>query len=1177
MKLLTRMLLVNWHYYQREWVDFGKINFLTGKTGSGKSTLVDALQIVLLGDTNGGSFFNKAANDRSRRNLKGYLRGEYGDDGGSGFLYLRSKPFSTYLACEFEDTEKHTFISVGVVFDCNYTASDESLFFILRDRIPEDAFVEKGVALTREDLRKRMRKYKDKSRCDFCPTAREYQEKLRAHLGGLHPRFFTLLKKAVSFTPIVDIEEFITHHICDVRKPPDLSEMQGNLRQYRKLEQETETMQARIATLETIGRIHAKVQDERQSLQLYRFLIDRSEQERTERLHLQAIREAKELDGRVETIRLVQQVDMSELKRLRDEHERLIELRGQNDLYKREKELKDAIARLEREIGTLDRQVGELVGRLNRYGLQWGRAGSEAIAFLGKVNEAHSLPSNSDMENMNRDTQALETAATTLHREATALLDIRKETAGSWRTEQYQACQEASERFNQGKLLFSERLTGMCARADREVEDCEDRISDLRQNIKPLDRSVVRFREELRRHLSEKLVRPASVEVLADLLEILSTRWVNVIEGYLYKQKQYLLVEPDGFLEALRLYERYRMEWNLFDVSLIDGGKVLRDAPEALTGSLAEEIATQDPHARAYVNFMLGRVVKCERVEDLRRHERAVTDTGILYQGYVVSSIQPKLWERHLIGKKSIQQQLLKLEAELPVLKQNQAIFGGWSAAISGITAVEGLNRNETEIILAQVAEAGRIPSLRDKRDETVRELGGLDLAWVLDVSRQIADLFSMISKMEGAITNREGELGALRQRLDSLQQEKIPEAERIRAFSREQVERQFPVDWRNTLGEMRFQAELSAKGMPERVAADFKPQLGGRENSIEKLKNLLTNARSDYNREYRYSLDVTSADNAKFNAHLTQLQQEELPQYAEKISVAKEMAYEQFANQFLAEMKDSIENVRTRIDALNRALKAYRWGTERFLFQVTENPEYRRFYDMIADPLLLEGYTMMSALFLEKHKSAIDELFAKIADMGTAPDGDARTEMERNIRLFTDYKTYLRFDMVSIDENDNRQRLSRTLLKKSGGETQTPFYIAMLASFAQLYHINDRKYNMARIILFDEAFSKMDGERIRESIQMLREIGFQCILSAPPEKIGDIAPLVDRTIAVMRQGHWSFTQTFDANRLLSGEWLDAESEGGDDMETESEGGDDKKDDMDMSMNKDHDLEKVPE
>jgi uncharacterized protein YPO0396 len=115
--------------------------------------------------------------------------------------------------------------------------------------------------------------------------------------------------------------------------------------------------------------------------------------------------------------------------------------------------------------------------------------------------------------------------------------------------------------------------------------------------------------------------------------------------------------------------------------------------------------------------------------------------------------------------------------------------------------------------------------------------------------------------------------------------------------------------------------------------------------------------------------------------------------------------------------------------------------------------------------------------------------------------------------------------------------RLSKTLQKKSGGETQTPFYISVLASFAQLYRIQDRAYNRIRLIVFDEAFSKMDSERIQESIRLLRKFGFQCILSAPPEKIGDIAPLVDRNLCVIREKTTSIIRAFDSQKLLEEEF----------------------------------------
>ena len=70
MKLLTKVKIINWHYFWNECFDIKPIVFLTGVNGSGKSTLIDALQVVLLGNTS-GNFFNKAASEKSARTLSG--------------------------------------------------------------------------------------------------------------------------------------------------------------------------------------------------------------------------------------------------------------------------------------------------------------------------------------------------------------------------------------------------------------------------------------------------------------------------------------------------------------------------------------------------------------------------------------------------------------------------------------------------------------------------------------------------------------------------------------------------------------------------------------------------------------------------------------------------------------------------------------------------------------------------------------------------------------------------------------------------------------------------------------------------------------------------------------------------------------------------------------------------
>jgi len=74
-----------------------------------------------------------------------------------------------------------------------------------------------------------MKNYK-RGKFQFPETNRGYQEILRGKLGGLKSKYFSLFKKAVPFSPIADIESFITNDVCDIKGPVDISLMQDNIR-----------------------------------------------------------------------------------------------------------------------------------------------------------------------------------------------------------------------------------------------------------------------------------------------------------------------------------------------------------------------------------------------------------------------------------------------------------------------------------------------------------------------------------------------------------------------------------------------------------------------------------------------------------------------------------------------------------------------------------------------------------------------------------------------------------------------------------------------------------------------------------------------------------------------------------------------------------------------------------
>lgn len=240
--------------------------------------------------------------------------------------------------------------------------------------------------------------------------------------------------------------------------------------------------------------------------------------------------------------------------------------------------------------------------------------------------------------------------------------------------------------------------------------------------------------------------------------------------------------------------------------------------------------------------------------------------------------------------------------------------------------------------------------------------------------------------------------------------------------------------------------------------------------------------------------------------------------------AAARESALEQFQNDFLAKLKSSIDQVYSQVNSLNRALKQANFGTDRYRFCVGPNPDYADYYNMITSPDLMEGDMGLFALpFQEKYGPLIDKLFSQITTADdTQLNARKQSELQENIVRYTDFRTYLRFDLETTDQNGSKQLLSQTLNMKSGGETQTPFYIAVLASFAQLYRVNDTTSfgNTVRLVVFDEAFNKMDSDRIIESVRLLRKMGLQAIVCTPPDKVSDIMPIADRTLLVDKTGY---------------------------------------------------------
>lgn len=81
---------------------------------------------------------------------------------------------------------------------------------------------------------------------------------------------------------------------------------------------------------------------------------------------------------------------------------------------------------------------------------------------------------------------------------------------------------------------------------------------------------------------------------------------------------------------------------------------------------------------------------------------------------------------------------------------------------------------------------------------------------------------------------------------------------------------------------------------------------------------------------------------------------------------------------------------------------------------------------------------------------------------------------------------------------------------RDSGGEGQNPKYVALLAGFAMLYMQQTNRDSRIKLVLLDEAFSKMDQERSAVCLKYARQMDLQLIVCVPDERLQSLIRNVD-------------------------------------------------------------------
>ena len=1083
-KIFTRMCLNNWGGIDTKVLEFNEyVNLFSGKSGSGKSTVMDAIQVILYGSFS-PNFLNRAADDsKNKRSVLSYLRGEQKD----GSANREGEDFCAAIVLEIKDTGKGTYTCAGLACEIGKNDSEirKYVFFSHAGKMPENHYIkDNGLPFTNKEIRDFVNARGAASEAREAAVCRVYSSR-EAYLGILYDqilgyidgnRFTTMEKSAIALKMTNGTGQFIRDYMFPRASGETIEKISEQLGSYRSIREKIEDLRKRI---ELLDQVHVS------GIEITKTKADI--------LHAERMIQCIEIEDLLSKIEAGQE----ESGNLQKELDRLDHIRQE----------------LEENAADLDEQLIQVEADLNATDL--GRK-KEHLKELSDRSRLLSERSGQWINILTGLSKWSEDEVVTDYVSNALLNSIDELQSGSVSQEQIEALQAKLSDVREIIDGEYDDARTKLRETQNTLTDRQKMVDDIKNNRKPYSKDLQQARMLLEDKLKAAFDGSVHVHIFADLFEVTDEEWKNAIEGRLSKIRTSLITEPKYAHRAAVIFREMKQ---FEEVNLINSAAIRDSDPQPAEHSLYEAVSASDDYVNTCLKRYLGHIIKCRSVEELEQVHDGVTPDCYSYSNFIFRHLRSRDYINFAcIGSRVSRTKLAEYEEECRQLQAQAAELENTTKRLKDARDFESLRTNDASYY-ASISGAGRqlkkVLAEKEDLEEVIRSLQEGQYHEIEEKKNRLTaeknELQKKIHENQKLFNEKTGSKGRLDGEIESRQQ--VLAEKKIGYVTNEELEKEV----KNERSKANGQTVRSRK-QHEITLLDAKLQ-----EEAEKLQS----ARYRYIKEFNPGdLSGAEKDNEKYDQLLQDYRQNYEPRYQSDFEHQCKVVYQSLRDNVIATIHGDIKAAKRHAQEINRMLRDTNFSDSMYQIRVeAARNENGQFYEMLMAPELdskninNEGFDGQLSFgddsFYHKYEQKIQLLTEKFMPVQPGDDAKAVEQRRRDMEQYADYRNYLNFSMYEevhdADGNVLRQNMVDDMAgRDSGGEGQNPKYVALLAGFAMLYMQQSNRDSRIRLVLLDEAFSKMDQERSAVCLKYARRLDLQLIVCVPDERLQSLIRNVD-------------------------------------------------------------------